>query len=153
MPKKTSKSVSKSLLKKPAVRYTAEQQRDAAESVLLIGHSVAKVARELGCSPISVNSWVAKYRDEIRPNHPESDMTDPADFAPVDSVPPTPKFVPQPAKQTGGIVRKKAVEKVPAAGSPLSKIEIVSRGGVSVKLHGDVSPDALYGIVKRFEKD
>ena len=127
MPKKSSK-------KSSSIRYTAEQQRNAAESVLLLGESASKVARDLGCSPLSVSSWIAKYRDKIAADHPAS-------------VPAAP------AKKATGAVPKKAMKKAEPAISSAANIEIVSRGGVTVKFSGDVSPDTLHGIVKRFETD
>jgi len=70
MPKKTAKKRVKKVAKKPATletggRYTDKQQRDAAERVLLLKETVASVARELGCAPISVFTWVEKYKDTI----------------------------------------------------------------------------------------
>ena len=150
--------MSRSLLKKSAVRYTAEQQKDAAESVLLLGERISKVARELGCSPLSVSSWIKKYQGKIEADYPSantSDTSDPSldtpDSTPVDSDPPTQRIMPQPGR-TNGVVRKKAVKKALPVAPPLSRVEIVSRGGVVVKLPGDVSPDALHGIVKRLRK-
>ena len=119
MPKK------KSSKPKKQVRYTPEEQKAAAEKVLLQKETVAKVAREMKCSPISVTSWVDRHRDTVlhETKHVESKA------APVHE--------------------KKHESETPK--HEAHKIEVVSKKGITVRFPVETSPETVYGVVKRLE--
>ncbi len=53
--------------KKRPPRYDAAFKRRAVEQVLLHHRPVAQVARQLECSPQSVNNWIEQHRSDISP--------------------------------------------------------------------------------------
>jgi hypothetical protein len=56
------------------IRYSATIQQQAVRRVLGSHASAAKVAREVGCSPITIHSWIKK--------HEESNIIEPT-FVPI----------------------------------------------------------------------
>ena len=143
MPKK----VAKSTASPGRIRYSEEEQRKAAEQVLLQKKPVSHVAKEIGCSPISVNVWVEKFRSELAPG--TGGMK---------------KSVKKAAKRASSAKKKLQVKRSPSlnADSPAAsapsrkatpvdslKIEVVSRQGVTMKFPVETSPETLYGVVKR----
>ena len=103
-------------------RYDADFQRRAAEQVLAQGCSVTQVARKLRCSPESVKRWCQRHRESI-----VTAATVPArkfhtDFLPIHVDTPT-----------------------------LSRIEIVTKNGLTLRFPGETSADGLIDIVRRLE--
>ena len=115
----------KSSKPKKQVRYIPEEQKSAVEKVLLQKETVAKVAREMKCSPISVTSWVNRYRDSFLPGEKHVEH----------------KMVP---------VHEKG-HKSDGPKHDAHKIKIVSKKGTTVRFPAETSPETLYGVVQRLE--
>ena len=67
----------------PHVHYTAEARQQAIARILGSRDSIARVAREVGCSVSTIHSWLRKHR---RSADPPADSPAPATFIPVQVV-------------------------------------------------------------------
>ena len=119
--------------KKHPPRYDVAFKRQAAEEVLLRHRPVAQVARQLHCSPQSVKNWTAQFRSTASPpivssSPPRSSKTSTSHttFLPlqVDDDLPVPS---------------------------VSRIEIVTKNGLTLRFPGDTPSDTLIGIVRQLE--
>jgi transposase-like protein len=61
----------------PRIRYSAEVQQQAVRRVLDSKTSAAQVAREVGCSPCTIHTWLKKHQDK------KTQTNKPPAFAPV----------------------------------------------------------------------
>ena len=130
--------------KQERIRYTDQQQKEAAEDVLIHGDKISQVARERKCSPISVSTWVKKYEAQIRKEaaghqsgHPIADE---------------PKHIEHRSEPEH---HKPAVHK-PAVHKPVKhdsdeKIE-VSVGRVTLKFPSKISPSTVSEIIKQLDE-
>jgi len=115
--------------KKPATahRYTEAEQRHAAEQVLLLGVSMTQVAKEMKCSPISVKTWVEKFRGQTTAT------------ATAETPVAHKTAVPRPVKTA-------------TKHDDSSKIELVTPSGVTMRFPISTSPATLSSVAKQLDQ-
>ena len=136
--------------KRGQVRYTEQQQKEAAEDVILHGDKVAAVARERGCSPISINSWIKKFEKEIRKEHHQAGHTAHAKETHVEhhasAEHPKAHHEPEHPKPVAPKPKPERKESASAVG-----IKITSRSGVVVEFPAGTDMNAVSSMVKNLE--
>jgi transposase-like protein len=105
-------------------RYNADVQRHAVEQVLCHHHSIAQVARQLHCSTQSVQRWIKRHRKSVTTSSIVPTSNSPFAFLPIQVDPPP---------------------------SSSSKIELVTKNGLTLRFPGDTPADILCDIVRRLE--
>ena len=108
-------------MRKKPLRYDLAVQRSAVEQVLIHHRPVAQVARQLRCSPQSIKNWIDKHHKSS--TKPSSKAL--PDFLPIQVESPTP--------------------------APTGKIELVTQTGLTLRFSGDISTEALCGIIQQLE--
>lgn len=111
--------------KKRPPHYDAAFKRRAVEQVLHHHRPIAQVARELRCSPQSVRNWVEQSQKNASSRKPETPSRH-TTFLPL---------------QVGG--------ELPIPSS--SKIEVVTKNGLTLRFPVDTPFDMLVDIIQRLE--
>ena len=145
-----SKKVAKGQVSPGRIRYSEEDQRKAAEQVLLQNRPISHVAKEIGCSVISVGVWVEKFRSELSPGSKAKKST-------------KKKMRKSASAKKKSLVKKAVITETaaPVSQAPSRKgnaadslkIEVVSKQGVTMKFPVETSPEMLYGVVKRLGEE
>jgi len=111
-------------------RYDIDVQRHAVEQVLQHHLPIAQVARQLHCSPQSIRNWIDKHHKSL----------------------PTPSFVPTtslPPSQPS--VTFLPIQVDSPSPSPLAKIELVTKSGLTLRFPVEMPSDILCNIVRQLE--
>lgn len=119
--------------KKRLPHYDDAFKRQAAEQVLLHHRPVAQVAREFRCSPQSVTHWINRLRSTIT----SSIVSSPLPPSSKTSISRT-TFLPLQVEDDLSIPSD-------------SKIEVVTKSGLTLRFPIDTPSDTLIGIVRQLE--
>lgn len=123
-------------------RYKESFKLKAASMVLKQNHSIQKVATKLKCAPMSVRKWVEHYRDQVAHLNPNSDiLSDSVEERQSASIKTKQKPMPFLPIQ---VVQESLTTRI-------SHYEIVTRGGLTLRLPNEMAMDVLAELVRELE--
>lgn len=123
-------------------RYKESFKLKAACMVLKQNHSIQKVATKLKCSPMSVRKWVEHYRDQV--THLKSDL----DISPDSG---------KDRQSKSFKTKQKPMPFLPVhvvqefLATTISHYEIVTRGGLTLRLPDGTAVNILAELVRELE--
>ncbi len=130
--------------KKEGVRFEVNVQRTAAERVLLNEEENSKVARDIGCSSQTVRTWVKKYRNELLGATPSANGV---------ASKKTLRRKKHVVKKVAAAVASPSVPKTASQPSnDRPPIELVTKGGTTLRLPAETPSDTLYGVIRRLDE-
>ena len=116
---------------KKTPRYDLDVQRHAVAQVLRQNLPMTQVARQLRCSPQSIKNWIDKHHKSQ----------------------PSPSIVPSPSPSRPSSLTFLPIQVEHHSPSPLAKIELVTKNGLTLRFPVETPSDILYDIVRRLEGD
>ncbi len=130
--------------KKGGGRFDANVQRTAAKRVLLNKEAKSTVAREIGCSAQAVITWVKKFRNELLGETPSTSSV-------VSEK--TPRSKKRVVKQVTAVAVSSPTPKtLPHPSNDRPQIELVTKGGTTLRLPVETPFDTLCRVIKRLDE-